>query len=49
MLALAERLAAEGLDPHALLIARHGEVAFETAWAPYRLERPALVVLQHEA
>lgn len=43
MLALAERLAAEGLDPHALLIARHGEVAFETAWAPYRLERPALV------
>ncbi len=43
MLALAERLAAEGLDPHALLVARHGEVAFETAWAPYRLERPALV------
>jgi len=43
LLALAERLAAEGLDPHALLVARHGEVAFETAWAPYRLERPALV------
>lgn len=43
MLALAERLAGEGLDPHALLIARHGEVAFESAWAPYRLERPALV------
>jgi len=43
VLALAERLAAEGLDPHALLVARHGEVAFETAWAPYRLERPALV------
>lgn len=43
VLALAERLAAEGLDPHALLVARHGEVAFEAAWAPYRLERPALV------
>lgn len=43
VLALAERLAAEGLDPHALLVARHGDVAFETAWAPYRLERPALV------
>ncbi|MFC7925532.1 HAD-IA family hydrolase [Microbacterium laevaniformans] len=43
VLALAERLAAEGLDPHALLVARHGEVAFETAWAPYHLERPALV------
>lgn len=43
VLALAERLSAEGLDPHALLVARHGDVAFETAWAPYRLERPALV------
>lgn len=41
--ALADRLQDEGLDPHALLIARHGEVAFETAWAPYRLDRPALV------
>lgn len=41
--ALAERLADEGLDPHALLVARHGEVAFETTWAPYRLDRPALV------
>jgi len=43
LLALAERLAAEGLDPHALLVARHGEIAFEAAWAPYRWERPALV------
>ncbi|WP_431804878.1 HAD-IA family hydrolase [Microbacterium sp. bgisy203] len=42
-LALADRLEEEGLDPHALLVARHGEVAFETAWAPYRLDRPALV------
>lgn len=41
--ALADRLQDEGLDPHALLIVRHGEVAFETAWAPYRLDRPALV------
>ncbi|MGB4780028.1 serine hydrolase domain-containing protein, partial [Microbacterium sp.] len=43
LIALADRLQDEGLDPHALLIARHGEVAFETAWAPYRLDRPALV------
>lgn len=43
LLALADRLEEEGLDPHALLVARHGEVAFETAWAPYRLDRPALV------
>ena len=43
LLALADRLAEEGLDPHALLVARHGAVAFEAAWAPYRLDRPALV------
>lgn len=41
--ALVERLEAQGLDPHALLIARGGQVAFEAAWAPYRLDRPALV------
>lgn len=41
--ALADRLQEEGLDPHALLVARGGVVAFETAWAPYRLEQPALV------
>lgn len=41
--ALGGRLQDEGLDPHALLVARHGEVAFESAWAPYRLDRPALV------
>lgn len=41
--ALADRLQDEGLDPHALLVARGGEVVFEAAWAPYRLDRPALV------
>jgi len=41
--ALTDRLQAEGLDPHALVIARGGEIAFETAWAPYRLDRAALV------
>ncbi|MFT4213338.1 MAG: HAD-IA family hydrolase [Microbacterium sp.] len=41
--ALADRLEREGLDPHALLIARGGRVVFEAAWAPYRLDRPALV------
>lgn len=43
LVALADRLEREGLDPHALLVARGGEVAFETAWAPYTLDRPALV------
>lgn len=43
LVALADRLQEEGLDPHALLVARGGAVAFETAWAPYRLDRPALV------
>ncbi|MFT4051463.1 MAG: HAD-IA family hydrolase [Microbacterium sp.] len=41
--ALADRLEGEGLDPHALLIARGGRIVFETAWAPYRRGRPALV------
>lgn len=43
LVALADRLQDEGLDPHALLVARRGEFAFEAAWAPYRLDRPALV------
>lgn len=43
LLALADRLQEEGLDPHALLVARGGVVAFETAWRPYRLDLPALV------
>lgn len=43
LLALADRLQEEGLDPHALLVARGGVVAFETAWEPYRLDLPALV------
>lgn len=40
---LARRLQDDGLDPHALLVARGEEVVYETAWAPYRLDRPALV------
>ncbi|MEZ5187260.1 MAG: hypothetical protein R2723_01090 [Microbacterium sp.] len=43
LVALAERLHDEGLDPHALLVARGGEVVFETARAPCALDRPALV------
>jgi CubicO group peptidase (beta-lactamase class C family) len=40
---LVDRLADDGLDPHALVIARGGEVAVEAAWAPYPRDRPALV------
>ena len=39
LVALTDRLQTEGLDPHALVIARGGQIAFETAWAPYRLDR----------
>jgi len=41
--ALVDRLHDEGLDPHALSIVSEGAVVFETAWAPYTLERPVLV------
>lgn len=41
--ALADRLQDEGLDPHALTVVSEGAVVFETAWAPYRLERAVLV------
>lgn len=40
---LLDTLEQRGLDPHALVIARDGRVCFEAAWAPYRLEQPALV------
>lgn len=40
---LARRLQDDGLDPHALLVTRGEEVVYETAWAPYRLDRPVLV------
>lgn len=33
----------DGLDPHAVMIVRGGTVAFEAAWAPYRVDRSALV------
>lgn len=32
-----------GLDPHAIVVARHGRVLFEAAWRPYGLDDPALV------
>jgi CubicO group peptidase (beta-lactamase class C family) len=32
-----------GLDPHALLIARHGQVLFRGAWDPWAADAPALV------
>lgn len=32
-----------GLDPHALMIVQGDDVVFKAAWAPYRLDRPALV------
>ena len=40
---LVDDLEREGLDPHALVVARHGDVVFEGAWRPYRLDQPALV------
>ena len=40
---LIEELEAGGLDPHALLIARHGHVLFRGAWDPWTAEAPALV------
>lgn len=43
LLALVDELEREGLDPHALVVARHGDIVFEAAWAPYDLARPALV------
>jgi CubicO group peptidase (beta-lactamase class C family) len=43
LLALVDALEAQGLDPHALAVARHGDVVFECAWRPYSLDQPALV------
>ena len=40
---LIDELEAGGLDPHALLIARHGHVLFRGTWAPWDAETPALV------
>ena len=33
----------EGLDPHGLVIARHGHVLLRCSWRPYRTDQPALV------
>lgn len=43
VLRLLERLESAGLDPHALLIARHGHVLFRGAWRPWSVQQPALV------
>lgn len=40
---LIDELETAGLDPHALLIARHGHVLFRGAWEPWAAEAPALV------
>lgn len=40
---LLDELEGRGLDPHALVIARHGEVLFRGAWSPWRDDQPALV------
>jgi len=40
--ALIDSLSAEGLDPHTLTIARHGEVLATHAWAPWAIDSPAL-------
>lgn len=42
-LRLLDRLESAGLDPHSLIVARHGRVALRCAWAPYRTDRPSLV------
>ena len=39
---LIDSLSAEGLDPHALAIARGGTILAEHAWAPWSADRPAL-------
>lgn len=43
LLRLVDDLERAGLDPHAVLVARHGKVLFRAAWAPWSAERPALV------
>ncbi|PWD51299.1 hypothetical protein C8046_12145 [Serinibacter arcticus] len=42
LLALLDRLE-DGLDPHALVVLRHGDVVLRTAWRPYDTDGPALV------
>lgn len=43
LLSLIDELEQEGLDPHALLVARDGHVLFRTAWEPWSAAQPALV------
>lgn len=35
--------AGEHLDPHALMVLRHGKVILETSWSPYRLDVPMML------
>ncbi|GMA33253.1 serine hydrolase domain-containing protein [Litorihabitans aurantiacus] len=43
LLDLVEDLSAGGLDPHALVVVRHGDVVLDTAWRPWSGDHPALV------
>jgi CubicO group peptidase (beta-lactamase class C family) len=43
LLDLLEELEAGGLDPHALVVTRHGDVVLETAWEPWDTDRASLV------
>lgn len=40
---LAADLGPAGLDPHALLVLHRGRELLRASWAPYRIDRPALV------
>ncbi|HEY1176666.1 MAG TPA: serine hydrolase, partial [Phytomonospora sp.] len=41
--ALLDRLEADGVECHSLMVVRHGRVAAEGWWAPYSAERPHLL------
>jgi CubicO group peptidase (beta-lactamase class C family) len=43
VLRLLDELEQSGLDPHALVIARHGQVLFRGAWQPWTEHTPSLV------
>jgi len=43
VLRLIDELEQTGLDPHALIIARHGHVLFRGAWQPWTTQQPSLV------
>ena len=43
LLALVRRWEDTGLEPHAVVVLRHGHVVAQGSWAPYDSERPGLV------